>query len=257
LATDELINRNPPAEYVPFQITHLLGLIGAVGLAGFSQWLFHGGVARTLLPALIGCPTLYWLGFAVSAVIEGSLLFVSAVLWAWPRRYLLHDFWEPGHSMALRGAAVWAFFVLNYGAYKLALSTSFRVAPRLLAFLQIAAFIGFTLWFLWLALLSKETRSWRRAYAVLAIAPALGIAASFANMISRSGLGPPRSLRLTFLTHAIVALVQGIAVIEAVTNDTRRTLPRHWSHWIAVIASLGGFVLTVGAGFWMAIRVPR
>jgi hypothetical protein len=250
--TDELLERDTHAEFLPFQTRHLLGLASAVSLVVFSQWLAHNKLPRAFLSPLLSTSIVYWLGFAVSSVIEANLLFVSAIALAWLRRYRHDEFWEPGHSMALRGSAAWLFTVLAYCAYRFALHTPI---PRILAIVQIAGAIVFTLGFLWLGLFSRETKSWRRAYLLLAMAPALGAVASLANMWSDSGLGPPRSFRLMSLTQATVALVQAVGVVVAMTSDVRHKLPRHWSHWIAAIASLAGFALSAGAAVWESFLV--
>jgi hypothetical protein len=250
--TEQPLERDAEAAFEPFQTRHLLGLIAAVAVVLYSQWLIHNGLPRVFLSPPGVSTIVHSLQIIVSSVVEASLSFVSLVALALLRRYRHDKFWEPGHSIALRGAAVWLFSVITYGGYTYALQTPI---PRLLAIVQLAAAVAFVLWFLWLSLFSRGTPAWKRAYLLLAIAPALGAAASMANMWFDSGLGPPRNFKLMELTRAAVALTQGVAVAIAAANDIRHALPRHWSHWIAVAASLAGFALSLGVALWMATLV--
>lgn len=253
-----MVNENPPAEHAPFSMLDMMGVVVAISLASLAQWQFHSTTASTLLPVIIGSPVLYWVGISVSCVVEGGLLFVAAVAVAWWRRGDRYR-WEPGHHIALRSAALWLAALIAFVVERFAHSGLLppRMASLSMNLFQLAIAAMFTIWFLWLAKVSRETQIWRWTYGVLALAPVIGVLIMMASMWSETGFGPPKNPRMVVLTQAFMALMQAASLLTATIIDVRRKLPRHWSHWIAVVASLVVLAMTLGAGVWMATRLPR
>jgi hypothetical protein len=166
-------------------------------------------------------------------VLQGAFLFVTAAVLWWRRRGADVRL-QPGYCFALRGTVfwaasviVWAFLSLNDGRP----STWFA----LLSILYLGASLGFFVWFLRLARRKDSTPGWRRAFAVAAIAPAVGweLMTALGVIAART---PTSFITVMALTQAPLAAIVALALVAAIRADRRGGIVRHWSHEIGVWA---------------------
>jgi hypothetical protein len=214
------------SELPRLQIIHLMMWMVATAAAFIPYRLQERVIARDPSQSATTAAESAGVGLvvAVHGVCYGAVLFVGAASLVWTMRGYRFRL-APGHVLACEGVArwlaamgawVWLFFREDHGWY----SYSWVWAP------QTAISAVFFFWYLALARRGRETWAWRLAYVVLAAAP---IAGFLADQLSWS---------LILISEVIDTGLQGVAVGAALLADRRRAVPRHWSHWVAGIASV-------------------
>lgn len=238
----------------PFGLKHLGGLVAGLGAAGFATWLLRDPTLFAVVSAITQSPSIQTVGLAIGSLQTGVLLFVGVAALAWKCNHMRL---EPGHYLAIQATAIWTGTLITNCVSKFVLEglPGTGWIRRWLMIGNLVVVIGFVCWYLWLAIRGNETKAWRRAFLTLAVVPIVGMLFQFANMWDEAGLGPPRSFGLYLLTQSVVRLSQAVGLIAAMASDYRRGVSRHWSHWLAVVLCVLGFVSSACFNAWLSRNV--
>jgi hypothetical protein len=162
-------------------------------------------------------------------VLQGAFLFVTAAVLWWRRRGY-KELLQPGHCLAYQGAFYWSLSVIAWAL----ISLNDGQSSRWYYLYSISYFIAglvFLVWFLRLARRRDVQPSWRRAFAVVAVAPVIGWVLMMCSAMF--AFGSPRSFVRTFaLTQGSTTAIVAVALATAMRADRRGGVARHWSHWI-------------------------
>jgi hypothetical protein len=217
-----------PAALPRLSIVHLLMWMAATAVAFAPLSLWNPAAAQSNAAR----STTATFSLSVHGLAAGTYLFVLAAILFWRGRGYRARF-EPGHWLALKGAAGWLQSVLMYSI----IFSSYAANTTAIWYVQaIRLPVGFVffLLFMWLALRSPEPARWRRTFAIFAIAPAIGEIVGMALMLTVSSRTP----LLHMTGHAGAQAVQALTLLFAVIGDRADRTPRHWTHWMTAVVYL-------------------
>jgi hypothetical protein len=217
-----------PAALPRLSIVHLLMWMAATAVAFLPLSLWNPAAAQ----ANAARSTTATLSMSVYGLAAGTYLFVLAALVFWRGRGYRSRF-EPGHWLALKGAAGWLQSVLMYSI----IFSSYAANTTAISYFQairLPVGLVFFMLFMWLALRSPEPARWRWTFAIFAIAPAIGEIVGMALMLTVSSRTP----LLHMTSHVGAQAVQALALASAAIGDHAHRTPRHWTHWMAAVVYL-------------------
>jgi hypothetical protein len=226
----------PPMEVVEsaptalprLSIVHLLMWMAATAVAFAPLSLLNPAAAQSNAARA----TAATLSMSVHGLAAGTYLFVSAATLFWRGRGYRARF-EPGHWLALKGAAGWLQNVLMYSI----IFSSFAANTTAIWYVQAVRLpvgLAFFMLFMWLAIRAPEPARWRWTFAIFAIAPVIGEIVGAALMMTVSSRTP----LLHMAGHAGAQAVQALGLASAVIGDRAQGTPRHWTHWLAAAVYL-------------------
>jgi hypothetical protein len=216
----------PPRPGLPrLQIIHLMMWMAATAAAFLPFQLQQRMLARNEASGGVESPAETPVVIALNVVhgmCYGATLFVAAAAIVWSLRGYAFRF-EPCHFLAFEASFRWfghmATCLMLYGDRDWSESYfTYLLLPHYVAN------VVFFFWYLVLAARRGETRAWRLAFVVFALAPIAGfvvqvVAGSYGLLGQLCDMG-----------------LQGVALAGALITDLRRQPSRHWSHWAVGVA---------------------
>jgi hypothetical protein len=235
----------PPVQLPPLSILHLLTwtTVTALSLVPFN---LQQEVYRRLSPQTANTSAITVVNVVVGLA-AGTHLFVAGSVWRW-RRLGLRTLLEPGHWLAMGGVLNWISMLGTWALIALAQTGSFPMsltwAPQSLV--GLCVFV----WFGVLAIKSGHAVRWRLVFSMVAMAPLARFLARFFIAWSIRPTSPVEYFRISMLCEGIIMAAPTAAIGVAILGDLSRRARRHWSHWLATMASIVAATSIIAYYFW-------
>lgn len=245
----------PPNDFPRLTILHLMAWTVATAVAFLPYQVQRESLKQSSAEVNQLMQSVMMAVFMVGyGVMSGVYLFVAAATIYWKRRGVTAPL-QPGHWLAFEGAISWMLSMAMWITIALTSDASSR-GYMWTSLLRLAFGLVLLVWFLRLAIKSKESAAWRWMYVIVAVTP-LGqlLLPVLYALFFRFGPGGGQVAAM-MLSQGLLAALGAALLVLAMFGDWRRKIHRHWSHWIVAAAAFVGSLVLLAYYVWYALNSP-